>query len=80
MKVELQVVCVVSVLFWACVLEAAEKQFVASDTESGHSWTNSLGMKFVPVPGTQVFFCINVGASCLLHELERREGVLQMAN
>jgi formylglycine-generating enzyme required for sulfatase activity len=26
--------------------------------QAGHPWTNSLGMRFVPVPGTEALFCI----------------------
>src|SRR5262245_33442130 len=37
---------------------ASSQPAIASGPKAGLPWENSLGMKFVPVPGTSVLFCI----------------------
>jgi len=39
--------------------EAAKPKRVQQLTELGTSWTNTLGMKFVPIIGTKVLFCVH---------------------
>jgi hypothetical protein len=44
-----------SLAVWTCL---PSTPFAAEPAAPGQPWTNSLGMKFVPVPGTPVSFCI----------------------
>lgn len=46
------------VLFLAAVLAALGAPASAVESKLDKSWENSLGMEFVPVPGTNVLFCI----------------------
>ena len=50
-------VCSVLLVF-AAVLASAGQPAIALGPKPGEPWENSLGMKFVPVPGANVLFCI----------------------